>query len=395
MNIASSTDLRLPQFDRLRRGMLISGVMGILVSVPGLLRAPDQFYRSYLLAFIFWIGIPVGSMAILMLHHLTGGGWGFVIRRVLEAATRTLWLMALLYIPLLLGMTHLYGWAQPQAASNPVYQQKHFFLNTPFFIARVVIYFALWMGLAWLLNRWSFEQDRTGDTRLSKKLEGLSGPGLILWGLAVTFSSVDWIMSLEPKWFSTIYGMIIMVAMVLSALAFSVLISRDLANHEPLSQIATPTRFNDLGNLLLAFVMLWAYLSFSQFLIIWSGNMPEETSWYMSRGRGSWAGLAVVLIIFHFAIPFVLLLSRDIKRAPKALSRVAALLVALTLVDMFWLIVPTFETDGPRVHWTNLSLTAGIGGLWLWELFRQLDGKPTLPLHDPRVAELMENAEGH
>jgi hypothetical protein len=292
-------------------------------------------------------------------------------------------------------MRHLYGWAQPQAASNPVYQQKHFFLNTPFFIARVAIYFGLWMGLAWLLNRWSFEQDRTGDARLSKKLEGMSGPGLILWGLAVTFSSVDWIMSLEPKWFSTIYGMIIMVVTVLSALAFSVLISRSLASSEPLVQVATPMRFNDLGNLLLTFVMLWAYLSFSQFLIIWSGNMPEETSWYMSRGRGSWAALAVVLIIFHFAIPFALLLSRNLKRTPKALSRVAALLVALTLVDMFWLIVPAFEQSGPRVHWTNLSLTAGIGGLWLWEFFRQLDGKPILPLHDPRLIELLEDAEGH
>ncbi|MGA7785388.1 MAG: hypothetical protein WB997_12180, partial [Candidatus Acidiferrales bacterium] len=202
VGIIGSGDNRLPQFDRARRGMLFTGIAGLAISVPGLLRAPDQFYRSYLLAFVFWIGIPVGSMAILMLHHLTVGGWGFVIRRALEAATRTLGLMALLYIPLLLGISHLYGWAQPQAASIPVYQQKHFFLNTPFFIARSVIYFTLWMGLAWLLNRWSFEQDCTGDVRLSKKLEGLSGPGLILWGLAVTFSSVDWIMSLEPKWFS-------------------------------------------------------------------------------------------------------------------------------------------------------------------------------------------------
>ncbi len=395
MSNVSTGDLRLPQFDRARRGMLITGIAGLVVSLPGLLRAPDQFYRSYLLAYVFWIGIPVGSMAILMLHHLTGGGWGFVIRRVLEAGTRTLWLMALLYIPLLLGMAHLYGWTQPQAASNPIYQQKHFYLNTPFFLARSVIYFGLWMGLAWLLNRWSFEQDRSGDASLSKNLEGLSGPGLILWGLAVTFSSVDWIMSLEPTWFSTIYGMSIMVAMVLSAFAFSVLIARDLANHEPLSQVATPMRFNDLGNLLLTFVMLWAYLSFSQFLIIWSGNMPEETSWYMTRGKGNWAALAIVLIIFHFAIPFVLLLSRDIKRAPKALARVAGILIVLTLVDMFWLIVPAFEPAGPRVHWTNLSLTAGIGALWLWEFFRQLDGKPVLPLHDPRLAELLESAEGH
>ena len=388
-------DDRLPQFDRLRRGMLITGILGFVVSVGGLVRTPEQFYRSYLLAFVFWLTIPVGSMAIVMMHHLTGGGWGFVIRRVMEAASRTLWLLALLLLPLFSGLGRLYGWAQAGAATDPAYQQKHFYLNTPFFIARGVIYFVIWMGLAWLLNRWSFEQDRTGDARLSKKLEGLSGPGLILWGIAVTFSSVDWMMSLEPNWFSTIYGMVIMVAEALCAMAFAVLVARSVADREPLAPIATPTRFNDLGNLLLAFVMLWAYLAFSQFLIIWSGNITDETVWYASRAKGSWAVLAIVLIVFHFAIPFILLLSRDIKRAPRALSRMALLLIALTLVDMFWLVAPAFEMAGPRVHWTNLSLVAGIGGFWLWEFFRQLDGKALVPMHDPRLAEVLENAEGH
>ncbi|MGA8923650.1 MAG: hypothetical protein WB682_10945, partial [Candidatus Dormiibacterota bacterium] len=230
----------------------------------------------------------------------------------------------------------------------------------------------------------------------AKRLEGLSGPGLILWGLMVTFSAIDWIMSLEPTWFSTIYGMLIMVAQALSALAFVILVTRRLSGHEPLAKIATKQRFNDLGNLLLTFVMLWAYLSFSQFLIIWSGNLPEETSWYMSRAKGSWAALAVILIIFHFAIPFLLLLSRDIKRIPGALSWVAGLLVVLTLVDVYWLVAPAFEIAAPRVHWTNISLIAGIGGLWIWAFFSQLQTMPLLPMADPRLAEyLVEHAEEH
>jgi hypothetical protein len=303
--------------------------------------------------------------------------------------------MAIFFVPLLFGMSQIYVWAAPGAAANPVFEQKRFYLNPIFFSARVVIYFVIWIGLAWLLNRWTAEQDRTGEARVSKRLEGLSGPGLILWGLAVTFSSIDWIMSLEPTWFSTIYGMMIMVAEVLSAMAFVVLVTRRLVDREPLARVATPQSFNDLGNLLLAFVMLWAYLSFSQFLIIWSGNLPEEITWYLSRARGGWAVLAIVLIIFHFAIPFLLLLSRGLKRQAGSLSRVAGLLVVLTLVDMFWLVVPAFESAGPRVHWTNLTLTVGIGGIWVWAFFKELEARPLTPLHDPELVEILDHAEEH
>ncbi|HLW98069.1 MAG TPA: hypothetical protein VKR82_05445 [Candidatus Acidoferrales bacterium] len=393
---------RLPQFEKLRRGTLFAGIMGMVVSIPGLFSNPQQFFRSYLVAFVFWMGIPLGCLALLMMHHLTGGGWGYLIRRALESGTRTLWLMAILYLPLIFGMTYLYGWARPDAAADPAYVQKHFYLNTPFFLTRSMIYFVVWVGLALLLNRWSSEQDgdaaQTGvqAAASAKRLEGLSGPGLILWGMMVTFSSIDWVMSLEPTWFSSIYGMLIMVVQALSAMAFVVLVTRRLADREPLARIATKQRFNDLGNLLLTFVMLWAYLSFSQFLIIWSGNMPEETSWYMSRARGSWAALAVILIILHFAVPFFLLLSRDVKRVPGALSWVAGLLVALTLVDVFWLVAPAFDVAGPRVHWTNLTLVTGLGGLWIWAFFSQLQARPLLPMADPGLAEfLVEHAEGH
>lgn len=379
-----------PEFDQLRSSALFIGIVGLLASVPGIIWSQQQFFRSYLLAFVFWNGIPLGCMAILMMHHLTGGGWGFLIRRALEAGTRTIGLMAIFYLPLLVGMTYLYPWTRPDAAANPVYQQKHFYLNAPFFISRSILYFVLWIALAWLLNRWSAQQDQPGNPGAAVRLEGISGPGLILWGIAITFSSVDWIMSLEPTWFSTIYGMLMMIVAALSAMAFVILVTSRLAGREPLARISTRQRFNDLGNLLLAFVMLWAYLSFSQFLIIWSGNMTEEISWYMSRARGSWAVLAIILIIFHFAIPFLLLLSRDVKRKPGSLSRVAWLLMGLTLVDLYWLVVPAFESAGPRVHWTNFTLVIGIGGVWVWAFFTQYSKMPLLPEFDPRLIEMIE-----
>ena len=386
-------DNRLPQFDRARRFALITGIAGLAISIPALIMNPEQFHRSYLLAYVCCLAIPLGCMGLVMMHHLTGGGWGFIIRRILEAGTRTLWLLAILYVPVLVGVSKIYGWARAGADSIPVYQQKHFYLNVPFFAVRSVIYFAIWMWLSWFLNKWSAQQDEPGNASAEKKLEGISGPGLVLWGIAVTFSAVDLVMSLEPKWFSSIYGMMIMVVYALSAMAFVVFIARKLTDREPLMQLASPQRFNDLGNFLLTFVMLWAYLSFSQFLIIWSGNMPEEISWYMARARGSWGALAVVLIIFHFAIPFALLLSRDIKRGPRALSGVAAALVALTLVDIFWLIVPAFEPDGLRVHWSNISMVAGLGGLWLWAFFVQLEKRPLVPAYDSRLAEVLEDHE--
>ena len=207
---------------------------GLLISIPALIMSPEQFHRSYLFAYICCLAIPLGCIALVMMHHLTGGGWGFIIRRILEAGTRTIWLMAILYLPMLVGLSRIYGWARPDAASIPVYQQKHFYLNVPFFMVRSVIYFALWLGLAWLLNKWSAQQDEPGNPSAEKKLEGISGPGLVLWGIAVTFSAVDLVMSLEPTWFSSIYGMMIMIVYALSAMAFVIFIARRLTEREPL-----------------------------------------------------------------------------------------------------------------------------------------------------------------
>jgi hypothetical protein len=387
------------QFDRVQRIALSSGAIGLVLSSAFAIRNSAQFFRSYLFAYVFWLAIPMGCMAILMLHHLTGGWWGYPIRRLLEAGTRTFVWMAVLFVPVLVGMSHLYKWAQPaEVAADPMLQYKRPYLNPQFFTVRVVIYFAIWIGLAWLLNKWSREQDRTGDprlaTRLATRLEALSGPGLILWGIAVTYSSIDWVMSLEAHWFSTMYGMIVMVVAALTAMSFVVFVLRKLSGQEPIAHAVTASQFNDLGNLMLAFVMLWAYLSFSQFLIIWAGNIKDEIPWYTARAFGGWGVIAVILIVLHFALPFLLLLQRGVKRRLQTLSLVAGMLIVLSLVDVYWLVAPAYETSGPSPSLMDVFAVVGIGGVWLAAFISELKKRPLLPQHDPRFEGVLEHEHG-
>lgn len=381
-----------PRLNRAGRAALALGLLALALCAGGAVRNPTQFFRSYLFAYLFWIGIALGCVAIVMLHHLVGGAWGFVIRRVLESGSRTFVLLALLFVPLLFGLSRLYLWAQPAlVAADPFLQQKQPYLNPSFFIVRAIVYFAVWIGLAYFLNKWSFEQDRTANPAINRRLEALSGPGIVVYGLTITFASVDWVMSLEPHWFSAIYGMLFIVAQALAAMAFVIVVVMLLADTQPLSRVISPAQFNDLGNLLLAFVMLWAYLAFSQYLIIWSGNLQEEVPWYTARSTGRWAWLAVFLMIFHFGVPFLLLLSRAVKRRVKMLAVVAFSLLLMSLVDLFWLVAPAFEQSEPRLHWMDVLAPIGIGGVWVAAFLWQLKGRPLLPLHDPRF----EGALGH
>ena len=367
---------------RAERGALVVGASGLAACLVGGVLSPAQLFRSWLVGYLFWIAIALGSLALLMLHHMVGGNWGYVIRRQLEAATRTLPLMAALAAPLVAGIHQIYSWSHPGHVSP----SKSLYLNVPFFVARTAIYFAAWMTLAFFLNRMSREQDRTGDPGIARRLQLVSGPGLVVYGLTVTFASVDWVMSLEPHWFSTIYGMLFMVGQALTTLAFVIAALWLLAGREPLAGVVTPGHFHDLGNLMLAFVMLWAYLAVSQFLIIWSGNLPEEIPWYLARLRGGWQRIALVLVLFHFAAPFLLLLQRGIKKRMRAIGTLALAVLALRLVDLYWMVAPAFHPTGLRVHWLDLAAPAGIGGLWVWFFLRRLQAQPMLPLHDPRFS---------
>lgn len=377
---------------RLERRSALAGLLGLGVCVAGALVNRDQFFHSYLLAYLFWVGISLGSLALVLLHHLVAGGWGFVIQRPLEAGARTLPLMAVLFLPVLIGAHDLYEWTHADVmAADEVLRHKSAYLNLPFYSARALVFFALWLGLAWLVTRWSAEQDRTGLPLYTRRLQLLAGPGLLIYVLTVTFAAIDWAMSLEPHWFSTVYGLLFIVGQVLATLAFVTIVVARLSRREPLSEMVTTTHFHDLGNLLLAFVMLWAYISFSQFLIIWSGNLPEEIPWYLRRVGGAWQGIGLFLIVFHFAIPFVLLLMREVKRHHDRLVWVAGGIFLLRLVDLYWLVVPAYAEHGPRLHWMDVAAVAGLGGMWLGLFLRHLRQRPLVPIHDPRLTEAVSH----
>ena len=386
--------LQWPEAKQLRRHAALVGGIALLVCLIGGFTDPDRLFRSYLFAYVYWAGIAIGSLAIIMLHHLSGGGWGMMIRRLLEAATRTLPVVAALFLPLMLGMKPLYEWARPEAVlADKVLQMKAPYLNVPFFLLRTVFYFSCWIALAHFLNRWSRQQDETGDPALVGKMETMSGPGLVLFGATVTFASFDWVMSLEPHWFSTVFGLSFMVGQVLTAFPFAIAMTAYLSSRKPMSEAVTAGHFHDLGKLTLAFVMLWAYLSFSQFLIIWSGNLPEETPYYIKRLTGGWQYFQLALILFHFALPFFLLLSRSLKRSGAKLVKVAVLILLMRFVDLYLQIIPAGHHAELHFSWMDLAAPIAIGGLWLSAFLRQLESRPVLPVRDPHFAEALES--GH
>jgi hypothetical protein len=376
----------------LRRPALAVGALALAVCVAGAFAAPRQFFESYLFACVFWGGLALGCLAVLMLQYATGGAWGIAVRRPLESATRTLPLVLLFFAPLAFGLRYLYAWARPEdVAADPMLKHKALYLNVPFFSARNVVYFAAWLGLAFFLNRWSEEQDREATRSVARRLQLLSSGGLVAYGLCVTFWSVDWIMSLEPRWFSTMYGVLFLAGQALAALAFITAVTVLLSRVEPLKSFVTPRRLNDLGKLMLAFVMFWAYVSFSQYLIIWAGNLPQEIPWYLRRLQGGWGWFGVALIVLHFALPFLLLLPAGANRSPRILASVATFVLAMRVVDTYWLVRPVFSPGNFTVHWMDFAAAIGVGGIWLGVFLGQLPKRRLLPLHDPGMAEALES----
>lgn len=385
-----------PGVRRVQQVALGIGGLFTLVLLVGLLLNPTQFFRSYLFAFTFWAGLSVGSLALLMLQHLTGGGWGLVIRRVLEAATRTFPLVLILFVPIVLGAHRLYSWTDhEELVKHPVLMEKAKYLNLPFFTVRAAIYFAIWLGLTFFLNRWSWQQDRTADRQYTKRMRVLSGPGMVLLIFTVTFASIDWFMSLDPEWSSTIYGFVFVAAWALSALAFTIAVMAALAKQEPMSEVVAQLHFHDLGKLLLALVMLWTYFAFSQFLIIWSGNLPEEIHWYLPRTHGGWGAIALVVVVLHFAFPFLFLLSRSFKRNANKLVIVAVLILVMRVIDLFWVIAPNFTHEHFSVSWMDLVAPIGMGGLWLGTFVWALRQRPLIPINDPLYETVLEQKHAH
>ncbi|MDQ4074992.1 MAG: hypothetical protein M3220_01960 [Chloroflexota bacterium] len=387
-------DLR-DQFNRFQRGALIVGGVAVLLLLIGVFFDPEQFFHSYLFAYTFWFGIGIGCLAFLLIHHLAGGAWSAVLRPVLEAGANTLPLMALLFIPLLLpiGMHALYEWTHLDVvAEDPLLQYKRPWLNTPFFIGRTIFYWAVWLVVLVLLNRWGTELERTeGDPVVARSLRVMSAPGLVFFGLTTSFAAFDWLMSLEPHWFSTIYGLLITAGWALTAFAFVVAVTRWLGNREPVEGVVTPELFNDYGSLLLAAILVWTYTHVSQFLLIWSGNLPEEITWYLRRQAGGWALVAVAIVIFHFAVPFTLLIFRDIKRNARLLAGIALFVLFMRLVETFWVVAPSFYPEGFHLHWLDLVAPVAIGGLVIGVFFWQLAARPLVYVNDPKLEEPAEH----
>jgi hypothetical protein len=380
--------------ERYQKRALIVGIACAVLSVAVAFTNPAQFFRSYLFAYTFWVGLALGCLAISLLHHLTGGRWGAVVRKLLEAGTRVFPLLVLLFLPIVFGMRTIYTWTDPHLiATDQDIKAKLFYLNTPFFLGRVVLYFALWLFLSYLINHWSKKEEEASTPELQSKFQFLGGIGLLLYGLTATFAAVDWMMSLEPHWFSTIYGLIVITGQVLSAFAFVIALSSVLIRYEPLSSVMSTVQFHDLGKLMFAFVFIWAYLSFSQFLIIWAGNLPEEIPFYMVRGHGPWQMISIVLVLFHFAIPFLLLLSRDLKKNPGRLATIAILIMFMRYVDLYWLVGPETHPKGSMIHILDFLLPLGIGGLWLAFFFRQLKSQPLIAVNDPNLQEALHDAK--
>jgi len=378
----------------LQRIALMVGVAGLVLCGLGYSVDHHQFLRSYLMAFVFWVSVALGSLALLMVSHLSGGGWGIVARRVFEASSRTLPFLALAFLPIAFGLEDLYLWAQPALlASDKIIQHKAPYLNQSFFLVRTVLYFVIWSGIAWTLSAWSQRQDAGADTSL--RMQRLSGGGLLVYAITVFFMSVDWIMSLDPHYYSSIYGMLFMVGQALSGMAFTIAILSIVGQREPLTRTLGVNHLHDLGKLMLAFVMLWAYLTFSQFLIIWSANLPEEIPWYLARMQGGWGWVGLVLIFGHFFLPFFLLLNRDLKRNARTLSLVALFILAIRLADLFWLIGPAHGTTRVAVHWLDLVAPLTLGGLFFTVFLWQLGTRPILPVGEPWLQDAIEQGAGH
>ena len=370
----------------------IVGILALAALAAGGFANPEQFFRSWLWSYVFYVGLAAGSMAWLMVQYLSGGAWGVMIRRPAEAAARTLPLLIVLFLPVVFGMGHLYRWTNAAAvAADEVLRHKQPYLNVPFFLTRAAIYLGGWTLIGFLLNLWSRQEDREGGEAAHRKMARLSAPGLIFWGFTVTFMAIDWVLSLDPHWFSTIFGMLFMAGQGLSSMAFLIALLVLLSHRRPLSAVITARHMHDLGKFLLATVMVWAYFSFSQFLIIWAGNLPQEIPWYLERLNGGWQYIGLGLVVCHFALPFALLLSRDLKRNFKLLASVAVFILLMRFVDLYWLVAPDFLKGHFGVSWMDFAAPVAIGGIWLAWFLIQLGRRPLLPVNEPHLEEALEH----
>jgi hypothetical protein len=380
---------------KLRSVALPVGLLGLLACVFGYVNDHDGFAVSWLMGWTFWFFLSLGGLGWLMIFHLTSGRWGYVIQRPCETAARLMPVMLLLFIPVVLSMHSLYEWTHPEAiATDHLIQHKQAYLNQTGFLIRLGVYFAIWTGLAYALSGLSRAAGANGNPDTVKRMRVIAAPGLLAFSLAATFASFDWLMSLEPHWFSSIFGAVFMVAAGLSTMLFLAVLMHHLSKDKPLKGVITAQQFHDIGNWCFAFTILWTYMNFSQFLIIWSGNLYEETFWYLKRAKGGWVEFSAIMAVVLFAIPFILMLFRNNKRVSATLATIAGVVFIARYMEIYWLVAPTFRKTAASVTWLDAAALLGIGGLWLTLFTLGLRRAPLLS-GDARFVDYAKGGEGH
>jgi hypothetical protein len=367
------------------RGALTAGCVAWVLCVLGLLLgSPAQFFRAYLAAYTFFLGIALGGMAILMISHLTGGAWAYLIRRILEAQMSTLPLIALMFIPLAFGLEPLYLWARPElVAADPQLHAQQFWLNKPFFLIRAAIYFAIWLLIAFALALRSRRQERTGDPTMPWKFMRLSEVGLVLYGTTMHFAAFDWLEMLQPNYHSTIFPMLVASSQLFSAQAFALVVLVALSLRSEAAAVVSTRVLTDLGNILLAFLIICAYMLWFQFMLGWIANQPADALWFLPRVSGGWRGVAWAIFIVQFAVPLFLLLMRAVKSSPRSLLQLAAVVLFMQLVFVYYLVVPPFQAASLTEHWLDFVTPFAVGGIWLGYFLERFRRRAVLAPNDP------------
>lgn len=390
----------LPRFEggrSLMIGSAIAGAAGLFLTLIGVLTNPRDALLAYLVAFAYWIFMVLGALALVMANHTAGARWNVVVRRISESIAAPIPIFLVLFLPLLLGARHVWSWVAPEAVGKEFAEEIHHkaaWLNLPFFAVRLLLYFGVWTLLAWLLRSWSLAQDDDGAVTWTQKMRKLSPGGLIALALTLTFASFDWIMSLSPLWYSTIFGLYVFAGGFVGSLALTCIVVTGIrSGTEPLARLITVEHQHNLAKLLLAFVAFWAYMGFSQYMLIWAGNLPEEIPFITIRSHGPWRALGILLILGHFALPFLLLLSRDLKRRTGPLAAVSAWLLVVHYLDVYWLVMPTWHVNDLGFHWTHLTSLIGIGGLTVAAALFLLRGRYALPVKDPYLEDSLRYAQ--
>ncbi|MGD9899708.1 MAG: hypothetical protein AB7T22_11350 [Calditrichaceae bacterium] len=378
---------RLTDSGKFGKYALIAGSLALLITFTGYFIDSGQFFHSYLVAYMFWVTLGLGGLFFTLLNHLVGAQWSIVLRRITETLMMVLPVMAVFFVPLVFGFHDLYHWSHPEAvAQDALLQKKAGYLNIPFFLIRSAVYFSVWYLIARVLYKTSIAQDNAPDEEKIEKMKRISAPAMILFALTSSFAAFDWLMSLDPHWYSTIYGVYFFSGSLLSLLAFTIIIGVTLRNFGILDDVITIEHYHDLAKLLFSFIIFWAYMGFSQYFLIWYANIPEETIWYTVRWEGTWKYMTMTIVLGHFLFPFLGLMTRSSKRNLKWLTFMSVWVLIMHWIDLYWLTFPTHSADGFHFSWMDITGFIGLGGLFSWVFWKKFSSKALVPVEDRRLA---------